>query len=417
MAENYSVFSLPPELTSIIFALCLPSGPRSPSPHEAPLLLGQICRQWREICLDAPYLWDSISFGNTGSVELLKQWLAHAGNRPLTIHLRSKRDARASELIEAIIPHCPRWEDILLEFPMSAYSQLSFYSGPFPVLRRLALVASIRERAPAESIVIRDAPLLRDVRIINLPYQQVDLPLEQLTTLHINPFFGAAQATAALWRCPAVLDLSYSFSVDQHVAPTPVTLPSVRSLSIWGVSVLPYVSLPHLERLEIDYIGNIDAATAALQLLLSPASSNLQFLSIAPYDVPPASLRRFLDVAHSVVHLKLLFFSHEGFQSHVQVLGDDAVLPRLRRLEISDHAGGDHYGPLMDMLRARHTALDSFELALSKRALRIRPVAVLRIPPDDVMVQFRALAEAGLKLRISTAEHKGSRVLLDTPTD
>ncbi|KAJ7680021.1 hypothetical protein B0H17DRAFT_1077139 [Mycena rosella] len=82
------VLLLPPEITSIIFGNCLPSGHRYPSPLNAPLLLTQICRQWREFCLDTPNLWSSIAMADgcgAGCVQLLKQWLSRARNRPLTI--------------------------------------------------------------------------------------------------------------------------------------------------------------------------------------------------------------------------------------------------------------------------------------------------------------------------------------------
>ncbi|KAJ6494133.1 hypothetical protein DFH09DRAFT_1206823 [Mycena vulgaris] len=417
MADDPPVFLLPPEITSLIFGLCLPSGPRWPSPREAPLLLGQICRQWRGICLDTPDLWESISFGKKGSVRLLKEWLSRAGNRPLTLSLEAKGDTRAGELMEAIIPYCPQWKDVHLVLPMSSYGQLSSYSGPFPMLLRLELVVLSWpwEAEVEDRILIRDAPLLRDARIRNLPYHNVDLPLEQLTTLHFNPFLGAAQAMAALQRCPDLLDLSCSFSADHTLTATPVPLLSLRSLAITDMSVLPHLTVPHLERLSIAYIGNIEAAITALKVLVSQASCDLQFLGIGPYHISPASFRRFLLAANSIVHLKLLFFLPEGFHRHIQVLEDPEVLPRLKHLEISDTAGGDHYGPLLDMLRSRSAVLETFGLSLNKKSLR--PTTLPRIPPDAVMAQFRALAEAGLKLQITTQELKGPRVILDTLTE
>ncbi|KAJ6533031.1 hypothetical protein B0H19DRAFT_879289, partial [Mycena capillaripes] len=54
----YPVLSLPPEITMEVFVRCLPSeSDRCPSWKQAPLLLAQICRQWRQIALDTPALW------------------------------------------------------------------------------------------------------------------------------------------------------------------------------------------------------------------------------------------------------------------------------------------------------------------------------------------------------------------------
>ncbi|KAJ6556844.1 hypothetical protein DFH09DRAFT_890059, partial [Mycena vulgaris] len=55
---SYPVLSLPPEITSKIFVMSLPPDRwTEPSPHPAPLLLAQICREWRSISLDTPELW------------------------------------------------------------------------------------------------------------------------------------------------------------------------------------------------------------------------------------------------------------------------------------------------------------------------------------------------------------------------
>ncbi|KAJ7894028.1 hypothetical protein B0H13DRAFT_1569025, partial [Mycena leptocephala] len=79
--------SVPPEIVAAMFKHCLPDNSDHlwPSSLEAPLLLAQICRRWREICLDTPCLWASIAFGEIGSIELLKEWLLRARHQPLTI--------------------------------------------------------------------------------------------------------------------------------------------------------------------------------------------------------------------------------------------------------------------------------------------------------------------------------------------
>ncbi|KAJ7820225.1 hypothetical protein B0H14DRAFT_2166345, partial [Mycena olivaceomarginata] len=59
------ILLLPNEITAKIFTRCLPELPSvdshllliCPSPRKAPLLLGQICGQWRDICIGTPVLW------------------------------------------------------------------------------------------------------------------------------------------------------------------------------------------------------------------------------------------------------------------------------------------------------------------------------------------------------------------------
>ncbi|KAJ7132232.1 hypothetical protein C8R44DRAFT_871215 [Mycena epipterygia] len=403
MGSGSPALFLPPEVTSVIFGHCLPSGPRWPSPHEAPLLLAQICCQWRGICLGTPDLWESIAFGETRSVELLKLWLSLAGNRPLTLHIESAYDNRAGILMDAIIPHCPQWHDVHLTLPVSAYHLLSMYRGPFLMLQKFEVFARSTERLDVADpvVAIRDAPLLCDVRIYHFPYPQVDLPWEQLTTLHFSPFADAAQTITALRRCPNLLHLVYNLAGGQHSALTPLTLRSLQSLTIPNVSIFPHLVVPRLERLNVmRRVVEIDAAISVLQSL-----SCLQYLSARPHDMDPASFQRFLCAANSIVHLRLFFLRPAGFHHQIEVLENTSILPGLKHLEIHDNAGGDRYGPLLSVLSSRRAVLESFELSLGTRSLGPSPP---RIPPDAVMAQFHALSQTGLKIQIYTRERPGS---------
>ncbi|KAJ7646296.1 hypothetical protein DFH06DRAFT_997714, partial [Mycena polygramma] len=57
----YPVLTLPAEITSRIFVACLPDAGRVQYGRDvAPLLLSQICRQWREIAISSSELWASV---------------------------------------------------------------------------------------------------------------------------------------------------------------------------------------------------------------------------------------------------------------------------------------------------------------------------------------------------------------------
>ncbi|KAJ7762607.1 hypothetical protein B0H16DRAFT_1263925, partial [Mycena metata] len=53
----YPVLTLPVEITTEIFVRCLPRYSAYPSGNVAPMLLGRICRQWRNIACSTPRLW------------------------------------------------------------------------------------------------------------------------------------------------------------------------------------------------------------------------------------------------------------------------------------------------------------------------------------------------------------------------
>ncbi|KAJ8073936.1 hypothetical protein PM082_012215 [Marasmius tenuissimus] len=113
---------LPTEIWASIFVKCLPDnelGLCSRSTQDAPLLLTTICRQWREIALSTPELWNSIhiylpipsGFPYGGEVtddafssfllerrEGFKVWLDRSGSLPITISLASHSNVAVYQL-------------------------------------------------------------------------------------------------------------------------------------------------------------------------------------------------------------------------------------------------------------------------------------------------------------------------------
>ncbi|KAJ6457115.1 hypothetical protein C8R47DRAFT_995901, partial [Mycena vitilis] len=98
----YPVLALPPEIISRIFVLCLPiHGRVRPSPRSPPLLLTQVCRDWREIALATCELWCSVDVASTkvgygyelelpidSSLALIETWFARAKAQPLSLAIR-----------------------------------------------------------------------------------------------------------------------------------------------------------------------------------------------------------------------------------------------------------------------------------------------------------------------------------------
>ncbi|KAJ7490531.1 hypothetical protein FB451DRAFT_1124108 [Mycena latifolia] len=421
MATDQPVLSVPPEITSLIFGHCLASYHLRewPSRHNAPWILTQICRQWRDICLETPELWSYISLGEIGSVQLLKEWLSRAKNYPLTIMLQAVGDDRSGELMETLLSHCPWWQDVCFSLTKSSYRQLRSYCGPFPSLRRFKLSYHSTD-AEEEPIVIRDAPLLRDARMDDIMYPKVDIPWEQLTTVHFESL-SAEKAMVAVRRCPNIQrfhGLWRSGHSSPSPATAPLTLPFLRWLNIPSASILPYLTVPRLERLAIGHISDdIEVASDAFQSLVSRSSCDLKFLAINRLkNTPPAAFQRLLRATNSIIHLRLWNrYASPGFHDQIQVLAEGSILPRLKHLQIHDYSDEDRYSSVLDVLRSRPTV--SVELSLSTTALGPPEPGEGRVPPDAVMTDFRALAEAGSKLRITSREKGGPRVIIDTFAD
>ncbi|KIK66079.1 hypothetical protein GYMLUDRAFT_158763, partial [Collybiopsis luxurians FD-317 M1] len=88
------VRQLPTEILAEIFVQCLPSDYPVRDPSEAPLLLTRICRGWRRVALDTPWLWRSLhvylpqnlsSAACSRRIEGVTAWLERSGSLPTSI--------------------------------------------------------------------------------------------------------------------------------------------------------------------------------------------------------------------------------------------------------------------------------------------------------------------------------------------
>ncbi|KAJ7125430.1 hypothetical protein C8R46DRAFT_863942, partial [Mycena filopes] len=88
-AVIYPILSLPTEITAEILLCCCDTGvPSRPDPSKGPLLVTQICGQWREVATHTPEIWRSLEFTTDYKpVELLELWLARSGDAPLNLML------------------------------------------------------------------------------------------------------------------------------------------------------------------------------------------------------------------------------------------------------------------------------------------------------------------------------------------
>lgn len=167
------ILRIPTELTLQIFKCAMPPQPSLPSALEAPLLVAQICRIWREICLSSPELWSTVEFSRPAAdshrpiLDLAELWLSRAKTRPLRLWLQDMHRNRTGPvpLLETTIRWSSQWEEVLITLPIATLSSLQNTS--FPLLCRLILV--IVNHLVDEVFTISHAPLLRSVEVPNYP--------------------------------------------------------------------------------------------------------------------------------------------------------------------------------------------------------------------------------------------------------
>ncbi|KAJ6589947.1 hypothetical protein DFH09DRAFT_1358996 [Mycena vulgaris] len=420
------ILSLPPEITQRIFQASLPStgAPNStaqqPLSQQAPLLLTQICSDWRDIALDTPELWQSIVVDrSTGYVNpaMVRLWMSRAKNHPRDISFATQDPKRGTEFLVESMEHSQQWRDVELCLPLESFSDLAAHHGPFPFLRSLSLsLGSETYNFSLQTITIRGAPLLREMTLTDLPFLAADIAWEQLTTLKMTALESETLlAIPVVRRCSNLVKLEVTIQ-GRHTSPDPpFTLPSLTALLTAGDSIIPFITVPSLEQLDIRgprFLSDMEPLTDSLRALLERSACPLTCLS---FRVPPmittSALRAFLLVAAAVVKLDLTLLelcSRDGL-SLIAVLQTVDVLPQLTALHITD-VTADTFDPLLDTLRARRVPvagralLQSFSLFLPKPR-RWEPARLL---PDTIISELTALADDGLRIHIV-----GDTVLMD----
>ncbi|KAJ7467529.1 hypothetical protein FB451DRAFT_394160 [Mycena latifolia] len=301
----YPVLTLPPEITSNIFLQSIPED-ATPSRHASPLLLTQICHQWRAIALATPGLWQSITLEHvwqpTGChcTALLQMWLQYSATRPLFLSFGC--EVQMQRLIDTSLIHCHRWQEITL----SSHVTLTAPHTHFPILRKVTLARHI-----GGTVVIHNAPELRQANFRTVPTFVVALPWARLTSLAVQTFAHASDCLPMLIHCSNLRHLTHSAVAYRGggFALPHATLDSLQSLTL-GVNssgLMPHLTLPHLRHLTL--IGKFLTTTREhLQALLWRSSCTLLRMSVildGGEDSSPAGLRSLLQVIPTVTDLTL----------------------------------------------------------------------------------------------------------------
>jgi hypothetical protein len=212
---RYPVLSLPPEITSEIFINFLPIYPlRSPlTGLLSPALLGQICRQWRDIAFSIPRLWRAIEIylQRTSSLDaqlnVLTTWLSRSKNYPLSLSFEMELIfLQLPHFTAALISQSERWEYVRLITP---FDDLRWLDRPFPLLRDLTFGPAYYSATEGAIIAFRNASQLKRVVLcVMFNPSRVVLPWSQLTSINAEEMELAKaadilrQATALVsFRC------------------------------------------------------------------------------------------------------------------------------------------------------------------------------------------------------------------------
>ncbi|KAF8869447.1 hypothetical protein BD779DRAFT_689961 [Infundibulicybe gibba] len=211
-----TVPDLPPEILEEIFLHCIPPGEQgSFSTCDAPLLLIQICCEWREVALSAPSLWSRLppleAHPVDGHLKLLKLYLEKSAKKALSITFGLSWGPGDAPLPPLIIPYLSQSQDLsIVSYCGVPNQEPRTTHDHFPLLKNLELL----------NLSLRDAALENQPTVLGL--EGMRFPWAQLTRLTIQ-FHSTTEALVLLRNCSSleVFHLTSAWDDRVETLPTP----------------------------------------------------------------------------------------------------------------------------------------------------------------------------------------------------
>ncbi|KZP25968.1 hypothetical protein FIBSPDRAFT_1041055 [Athelia psychrophila] len=283
------IYGLPTELLQRIFMFALPRFPSLYKHWEAPLLLGDVRRLWRDLSRAAPLLWSTIEvpeYGDVGEKRRLLTWLERSRDCSLIIRYHSTSADRADSEWGSIISCAGRIEH-LDAWNTSEMLSLLLPVDPHPDFDRLkSLHLNLVAGGNAYGIVdlATGLPQLSDIRVRGISFERMVLPSGQLTACFFQVSDNAAfaqfvRAAVNLVDCHIINfgSLAPQAVVVHHEKLEKLTVQAPRSS--YGTEfgrIMQWLELPSLRELVLIPVDrDVDIGATALW----PQDTFLSFLS------------------------------------------------------------------------------------------------------------------------------------------
>ncbi|KAJ7845400.1 hypothetical protein B0H14DRAFT_2358083 [Mycena olivaceomarginata] len=422
---------IPQDVLLAIFSSCLPSEHNALiDPAEAPLLLGRICRHWRDVTYSTPMLWSSIHIPClnylrappnmiSGLERTVEAWLERSSACPLSVSVFDDinyqwNGVEKHPLILQLLSISRRLGHLTL-FGAAEFLRpiLRLGAESLPVLKRIRIQAT-RGQAFGDDTDHTNAlqiPTVEDVTLqIISDADPLALPLKwsQLTRIRLEchsmsrewnvPAPGGLNIGGAfevLRRCPNLVHCKIRVTMPSEDGSTldtsPITLPHLRTLVLSGFdfqvqSWMSHLVMPKLWALRLGEVATEGPAigNSATRGSLSADIDTNRFTS--------SGLHEFLQSFPTISHLRL---SSNNFQEFVP---DDAFIallhhlcPMLTNITILPPSAGFSDAAALAFVKARMampTPLQEFRVRFS----RAREL--------DIMLELQSFISDGLHVSI-----------------
>jgi hypothetical protein len=449
------VRQLPQEIVQEIFLSCLPNDRNAVmSASEAPVLLGRICKSWRQISLSTPQLWSSLHIPipdptylmEHGRGKLLergaavKAWLERSGSCPLSLSVISESTEipqvqgeslfAARYFLLAVIDFSKRWKAVDFAIPFSVYQEYLFTleKANVPVLEKIRFHCLDEDSQAPLSVEtwhlgpMFQTPSLHDIALLYIDHSSssLDLRWECLTHLSLtadnlgNPL-SSMRALEILSQCSKLISCKMVIEPKNEGPSLTVTLPFLRSLEIVEgffhgdmESFFEMLSLPSLQHFK--YLGRTSV----------PFKSIITQAQIECFELALLGVGQISECLPLLTSLKRLTLSEVSVRSQLArhpILDNDFLTlltplassgegfcPRLEEIKFSGSEISDD--AICPFLTARTSSTSLYpQIARLKSA----KFSFSRQRNVDVFPQLLPLMEEGLEVHL--------RYLPDPPTD
>ena len=265
---------LPLELASQIFAFCLPPQGPHPYPYYNPLLwsrskgryikpfnivLGAICRAWRQVAWSTPKLWSTLPISlhrcdNRAYKELVSEWLMRSAQIPLDVSLVHNGLEGSLPLTEEyvdiwkpfidIVNGCSsRWRsfniyasDLVLAYitgDSRGTSRLEYLKVDGPGLLKPPSYAV--ERSSHRFSLTNAIPMPSELVSIAMPLRSIDIDWSSLVTIEIGRLYLNESLVLLQWapRLTSCKLNDFQGGQDEHLpSPTPTHHHTLQELDI-----------------------------------------------------------------------------------------------------------------------------------------------------------------------------------------
>lgn len=417
------------ELWAEIFSFCLPSSKFvKPSPHDAPLLLFNVCSDWRHIALTTPKLWSSLAVHIIRPSELtpvlVQSWIDRSGVLPLSLSLETSplcshsSEDTLDKTVSILFSYASRWLNISFTLSSPIGNALPTLENA-PLLREFSLHPSPYSKT-RYAIPFNIAPHLR--RFKWTPCWDLlavrGIPWNQLTHLVLERGLSLLGCIDALRLCPTLVECGLSATLVQSITPfsPPISHNNLRVLRITtdehlGVFFDSLV-IPHLEGLMVDiedeyvhdfltgYVRHVDTICPQLVDFITRSGCILSSLMLRNSCFEPEELVDCLQICPELRALSICNGRQRGtvtdpvvhrltVQSHTITDSPPVLCPNLRQIQLINSTNCSN-GLLGQMVESRHNhptnPLTLFSGATSKK---------LSDPDIDIL---RACAKSGLRV-------------------